>query len=55
MQAARAIITAICKSPLFLGMDGWSWSQYKSPNPAKEEMLLPAIPEGPVVQYLQKN
>ncbi len=53
VQAARAIITAIAKSPYYLGMDGWSWSQYKSP--AAEQMLLPAIPEGAVVQYLQKN
>ena len=53
VQAARAIIMAACKSANFLGMDGWSYSQYKSPT--GEQMLLPAIPEGAVVQYLQKN
>ena len=56
VQAARAIILAVCKSAYYLGMDGWSWTQYKSPNkPAEEQLVLPAIPEGKVVQYLQKN
>ncbi len=55
VQAARAIITAVCKSAYYLGMDGWSWSQYKSPKPAEEQMLLPAIPDGDVVKYLQQN
>ncbi len=55
VQAARAIILATVKSPYYLGMDGWSYSQYKSPKPAENQMLLPAIPEGEVVSYLQKN
>ncbi|MCH9762748.1 MAG: hypothetical protein K0U24_00710 [Gammaproteobacteria bacterium] len=55
VQAARAIILAACKSPYYLGMDGWSWTQYKSPHPAQEQLVFPAVPEGEVVQYLQKN
>jgi hypothetical protein len=53
VQAARAIITATCKSPYYLGMDGWSYSQYKSPQPQASQLVLPAIPEGEVVSYLQ--
>jgi hypothetical protein len=53
MKAVRAIILSTCKSPFYLGRDYWSWSQYKSPNPSAEQMLLPAIPEGEVVNYLQ--
>jgi hypothetical protein len=56
VQAARAIITATCKSPYYLGMDGWSWSQYKAPNkPVEEQLVLPTLPSGDVVSYLQKN
>lgn len=55
ITAVRAIIKSTCKSPHYLGEDYWSWSQYKSPNPKKNEMLMPEIPDGPVVQYLQQN
>ena len=55
VQSARAMIMANCKSPYYLGMDGWSWTQYKSPKPKAGQLLLPVIPEGEVVEYLQKN
>lgn len=54
MKAARAIMMAQAKSPYYIGTDYWSWSQYKSPLPKKEQMLLPNIPEGEVVTYLQQ-
>lgn len=54
MKAACAIMIAQAKSPYFIGTDYWSWSQYKSPDPKKNQMLLPAIPEGEVVTYLQQ-
>ena len=53
MKAVRAIILSTCKSSYYLGRDYWSWGQYKSPNPSAGQMLLPAIPEGEVVNYLQ--
>jgi len=54
MKAARAIMKAQAKSPYFIGTDYWSWNQYKSPDPKKNQMLMPAIPEGEVVTYLQQ-
>lgn len=54
MKAARAIMMAQAKSPYFMGTDYWSWSQYKSPQPKLDQMLMPAIPEGEVVTYLQQ-
>tara|TARA_R110002126_G_scaffold17798_2_gene68851 strand:+ start:21877 stop:23025 length:1149 start_codon:yes stop_codon:yes gene_type:complete len=54
MKAARAIMMAQAKSPYFIGTDYWSWSQYKSPLPKQDQMLLPNIPEGEVVTYLQQ-
>jgi hypothetical protein len=53
VKAVREIILATCKSSFYLGRDYWSWGQYKSPNPSAEQMLLPAIPEGEVVNYLK--
>ncbi len=55
VKSARSIIMANCKSPYYLGMDGWSWTQYKSPKPKVGQLLLPRIPEGEVVEYLQQN
>ncbi|MDX2346572.1 MAG: hypothetical protein QNK11_06875 [Legionella sp.] len=55
VKAAHEIMKAVCKSPYYLGMDGWSWTQYKSPKPKEGQLLLPVIPEGEVVEYLQKN
>jgi hypothetical protein len=54
MKAARAIMMAQVKSPYFMGTDYWSWGQYKSPEPKKNQMLMPATPEGEVVTYLQQ-
>ena len=54
MKAARAIMMAHVQSSYFIGTDYWSWSQYKSPDPKKDHLLFPAIPEGDVVTYLQQ-
>ena len=54
MKAARAILMAQAKSPYYMGTDYWSWSQYKSPAPKKNQLLEPALPEGEVVTYLQQ-
>ncbi len=55
VKAVRDIILTSCKSPYYLGRDMWSWTKYKSPNPSTGQMLMPAIPEGEVVQYLQNH
>jgi len=54
MQTARAILMAQAKSPYYMGTDYWSWSQYKSPDPKKNQLVEPARPEGEVVTYLQQ-
>ena len=54
VQAARAIITANCKSPYFRGIDYWSWNQYISPDPSTNELLMPNSPDSSVVAYLQQ-
>jgi|GEM_PF-1749940 len=55
IKALRNIITANCKSVNYLGEDLWSWTQYKDPvNCDGSYILLPNIPDGDVVKYLQQ-
>lgn len=55
IQSAVAIIQKNAKSGYFMGTDYWSWSQYKSPAPHQNQLLLPNIPPANVIQYLQQN
>lgn len=52
MQAAVGVLSANSKSAYYLGADYWGWGQYKSPNPAAGQLLMPNIPMGDVVRYL---
>ena len=54
ISSARAILLQNAKSAYYLGMDYWSWGQYKSPDPQLGQLLMPNIPEANVVQYLQQ-
>jgi len=54
IKAVHKIIRERAKSAHYMGTDYWAWSQFKSPDPKKNQMLLPAIPEGDVVTYLQQ-
>ncbi len=51
-QAAIDVISSTSKSAYYLGTDYWGWGQYKSPNPAAGQLLMPNIPMGDVVTYL---
>jgi len=53
VHTAAAIVSSNAKSGYFLGMDYWSWGQYKSPAPSKNQLLLPNIPPTDVVALLQ--
>ena len=54
VQLARDSILTNAKSPYYLGIDYWAWSQYKSPAPNNNWLLLPNIPPNNVVAYLQQ-
>ena len=54
VKAVHKIIRARAKSAYYMGTDYWAWTQFKSPDPKKDQMLLPAIPEGEVETYLQQ-
>lgn len=54
VQSARAILMQNAKSAYYMGIDYWSYSQYKSPAPKLGQLLMPNIPNSSVVQYLQQ-
>jgi hypothetical protein len=54
IQTVRGILLKNATSAYYLGMDYWSWGQYKSPVPKQGQLLMPNLPPANVVQYLQQ-